>query len=151
MVCPQIAETSTEKIEPDFTFEGLCRRCAPKHRNSRRETAGWDRVDRQEVFVLCWKAGPSPNVGSAKGTGREVLADGHNPTQLPALLISISRAPARAAESPKLSSPGAAPGRLANFVGPWLKSEAPALQAVTSGSVTRRTPPILTAGRMRFR
>ena len=116
----------------------------PKHRNSRRETAGWDRVDRQEVFVLCWKAGPSPNVGSAKGTGREVLADGHNPTQLPALLISTSRAPARAAESPKLSSPGAAPGRLANFVGPWLKSEAPALQAVTSGSVTGRTPPIST-------
>ena len=29
------------------------------------------------------------------------------------------------------------------IVGPWLKSEAPALQAVPSGSVTRRTPPIL--------
>src|SRR6266513_2447628 len=29
-----------------------------------------------------------------------------------------------------------------NFLGPWLKSEAPALQAVLSGSVTRRTPPI---------
>ena len=28
------------------------------------------------------------------------------------------------------------------LVGPWLKSEAPALQAVPSGSVTRRTPPI---------
>src|SRR5882672_6899638 len=27
------------------------------------------------------------------------------------------------------------------FLGPWLKSEAPALQAVPSGSVTRRTPP----------
>jgi len=27
-------------------------------------------------------------------------------------------------------------------MGPWLKSEAPALQAVLSGSVTRRTPPI---------
>ena len=26
-------------------------------------------------------------------------------------------------------------------MGPWLKSEAPALQAVLSGSVTRRTPP----------
>src|SRR5947208_2319809 len=56
----------------------------------------------------------------------------------------ISRAPARAAESPKLSSLGTAPGRLAIFVGLWLKSEAPALQAVTSGSVTRRTPPIST-------
>src|SRR6185369_4416342 len=30
------------------------------------------------------------------------------------------------------------------FMGPWLKSEAPALQAVLSGSVTRRTPPIST-------
>src|SRR6185369_9908172 len=28
-----------------------------------------------------------------------------------------------------------------NILGPWLKSEAPALQAVLSGSVTRRTPP----------
>ena len=28
-----------------------------------------------------------------------------------------------------------------NSMGPWLKSEAPALQAVLSGSVTRRTPP----------
>ena len=27
------------------------------------------------------------------------------------------------------------------LMGPWLKSEAPALQAVPSGSVTRRTPP----------
>ena len=25
----------------------------PKHRNSRRETAGWGRIDHQEVFVLC--------------------------------------------------------------------------------------------------
>ena len=25
----------------------------PKHRNSRRESAGWDRVDHQELFVLC--------------------------------------------------------------------------------------------------
>ena len=31
--------------------------------------------------------------------------------------IQTSRAPARAAESPKLSLPGAAPGRLANFPG----------------------------------
>ena len=29
--------------------------------------------------------------------------------------------------------------------GPWLKSEAPALQAVPSGSVTRRTPPFFWA------
>jgi hypothetical protein len=33
-----------------------------------------------------------------------------------------------------------------NFMGPWLKSEAPALQAVPSGSVTRRTPPFRIAG-----
>jgi hypothetical protein len=33
-----------------------------------------------------------------------------------------------------------------NVMGPWLKSEAPALQAVLSGSVTRRTPPILKMG-----
>ena len=51
-VWPLVAETSVRTFEPDFTIEGLRRRCAPKHRNSRRETAGWDRVDRQEVFVL---------------------------------------------------------------------------------------------------
>src|SRR5437762_13922249 len=39
-----------------------------------------------------------------------------NRRQLPALLIFTSRAPACAAESPKLSLPGAAPGRLANGV-----------------------------------
>src|SRR5439155_10771145 len=82
------SDGTVRKSKTDFTINGLRRRCAPKHRNSRRETAGWDRVDHQEVFVLCWKAGPSPNVGSAKGSGREVLADGHKPTQLPALLIS---------------------------------------------------------------
>src|SRR6187455_2268812 len=53
-----------------------------------------------------------------------------------------SRAPARAAESPKLSLPGAAPGRLAKLlVGAWQKSDAPALQAGSNGSVTRRPPP----------
>jgi hypothetical protein len=61
--------------------------------------------------------------------------------------FKIRRAPACAAESPKLRLPGAAPGRRANqFMGPWLKSEAPALQAVPSGSVTRRTPPFRIAG-----
>ena len=25
----------------------------PEHRNNRHETAGWDRKDHQEVFVLC--------------------------------------------------------------------------------------------------
>ena len=87
-MCPRGFNRAARKSETNFTIEGLRRRCAFKHRNSRRETAGWDRVDHQEVFVLCWKAGPSPNVGSAKGSGREVLADGHKPTQLPALLIS---------------------------------------------------------------
>ena len=53
----------------------------------------------------------------------------------------VGRAPACATESPKLSLLGAAPRRPANSLGPWLKSEAPALQAVLSGSVTRRTPP----------
>src|SRR6266850_8068709 len=66
--------------------------------------------------------------------------------------IISGRAPACAAESPKLSLLGAAPRRPAKSkfenqksklpLGPWLKSEAPALQAVPSGSVTRRTPPI---------
>ena len=53
----------------------------------------------------------------------------------------LCRAPARAAESPKLSLPGAAPGRRANFMGAWQKSDASALQAESSGSVTRRPPP----------
>ena len=55
MVCLRIARTSAETIKPDFTIEGLRRRCAPKHRNSHRETAGWDRIDRQGVFVLCFR------------------------------------------------------------------------------------------------
>ena len=41
----------------------------------------------------------------------------------------ISRAPACAAESPKLSLPGAAPGRRAIFTGLWQTSNALALQA----------------------
>src|SRR6266511_2526220 len=50
-----------------------------------------------------------------------------------------SRAPACAAESPKLSLPGAAPGRLASFsLGSWQTSNAPALQAGLCGSVTHR-------------
>ena len=55
-----------------------------KHRNSRRETAGWDRVDRQEVFVLCWKAGPSPNVGSAKARAGSMNTPG--PSDFPAVI-----------------------------------------------------------------
>ena len=48
-----------------------------------------------------------------------------------------SRAPACAAESPKLSLPGAAPGRLA-ILGSWQTSNALALQASQCGSVTHR-------------
>ena len=54
--------------------------------------------------------------------------------QLPAaapIFNSLGRAPARAAEPPNLSMPGAAPGRLANFqfMGSWQTSNALALQA----------------------
>ena len=60
--------------------------------------------------------------------------------------IQKSRAPACAAESPKLSLPGAAPGRLADFfVGTWQKSDAPALQA---GSKRERYPPSSTILRL---
>ncbi len=80
----------------------------------------------------------------------EVLADGHLPGAIPGSRTNLlrnahsiltasafrtfaaktSRAPARAAESPKLSLPGAAPGRLANLSwGSWQTSNAPALQA----------------------
>ena len=65
-VCLLVATEGVQVPESNFTIEGLRGRCAPKHRNSRRETAGWDRIDPQEVFVLCWKAEPSPDVGSAK-------------------------------------------------------------------------------------
>jgi hypothetical protein len=61
--------------------------------------------------------------------------------QLPAAAPnSTGRAPARAAESPKLSLPGAAPGRLANFhfPGSWQTSNAPALQAGSCGRDTHR-------------
>jgi len=63
--------------------------------------------------------------------------DSRPPRQFP-----ISRAPACAAESPKLSLPGAAPGRLANSS--WGRGRKvmhlPCKQA-PSGSVTRRPPP----------
>jgi hypothetical protein len=51
-VCPKSAQETAATIFPDFKIKGLRRRCALKHRNSRRETAGWDRIDHQEVFVL---------------------------------------------------------------------------------------------------
>ena len=50
----------------------------------------------------------------------------------------LSRAPARAAEPPNLSMPGAAPGRLANFMGSWQTSNALALQASSYGGGTHR-------------
>src|SRR5438876_3752051 len=49
----------------------------------------------------------------------EVLADGHRSgcsSRQPHQFLFLGRAPACAAESPKLSLPGAAPGRLANGV-----------------------------------
>ena len=51
---------------------------------------------------------------------REVQRTATGPGVIPGdgtKLITLGRAPARAAESPKLSLPGAAPGRLANFHG----------------------------------
>ena len=64
------------RLDQILQLKGFARRCASKHRNSRRETAGWDRIDRQEVFVLCWKAGPSPNVGSAKSRAGSIDTPG---------------------------------------------------------------------------
>jgi len=48
---------------------------------------------------------------------RTIFFGGTFVSHFSALRIPIGRAPARAAESPKLSLPGAAPGRLANFHG----------------------------------
>ena len=108
------------RLDQILQLKGFARRCASKHRNSRRETAGWDRIDRQEVFVLCWKAGPSPNVGSAKGSGREVLADGHKPTQLPAHLISRLCLAAECLPASEVLAhghhPGAIPGSRTNLL-----------------------------------
>ena len=61
--------------------------------------------------------------------------DSRQPHQFP-----IRRAPACAAESPKLRLLGVAPRRRANYPGSWQTSNAPALQAGPSGSVTRRPP-----------
>src|SRR5262245_39334281 len=74
---PGIAKACAETNKPDFTIEGLRGRCAPKHRNNRRESAGWDRIDRKRClfFVENVRAGRS-------------LRDGHKPSQLPALSIS---------------------------------------------------------------
>ena len=61
-------------------------------------------------------------------------------------LFLISRAPAVQQSLQNSACLGQHQGGLPFSLGPWLKSEAPALQAVLSGSVTRRTPPILIAG-----
>ena len=103
-----------------FTIEGLRRRCAPKHRKSRRETAGWDRIDRQEVFVLCWKAGPSPNVGSAKARVGSVRT-------LPALLLSRPWFNSRMS-SCQVDGPGAIPGSRTNSLHRLSVSTRPSLQ-----------------------
>src|SRR5688572_25711546 len=58
------------------------------------------------------------------------------------LSLLTGRAPACAAVSKTQFARGSTEAACQfNFMGPWLKSEAPALQAVLSGSVTRRTPP----------
>src|SRR5207244_9606013 len=111
-----------------------------------------------------WKAGPSPNVGSAKGSGREVLANGHKPTQLPALLISRlclaaeclppgrksgrnSRQPhqiltgcasARGRVPKTQLTPGGTEAACHFLLGSWQTSNALALQTSLCGSVTHR-------------
>lgn len=45
-------KSAPDVFSQNLHSKGFRRRCAPKHRNSRRETAGWDIIDRQEVFVL---------------------------------------------------------------------------------------------------
>src|ERR1039458_10700750 len=73
--------------------------------------------------------------------------------QLPAAapISLLGRAPARAAESPKLSLPGAAPGRLANFhFGVVADKECTCPASKLMRERYPPTPPISTAGRMRF-
>ena len=111
-------------VRPDFKIKGLRRRCAPKHRNNRRETAGWDRVDRQEVSVLCCH-GPGRNTASRPvhfrgcGSTAECLRAMETVrVRFPAAApISSRRAPACAAGSPKPSGLGAAPRRRAISMG----------------------------------
>src|SRR5205085_5412253 len=57
-----IARTS----ENNFTIQGLRRRCAPKHRNSRRETAGWYRKIARGVCSLLKSHGPGDGMQNAK-------------------------------------------------------------------------------------
>lgn len=65
-VCPQVADERAETIGNAFTIERLRRRCASKHRNSRRESAGWylNEIARGVCSLLKWQ-------------GPEVLVDGH--------------------------------------------------------------------------
>jgi hypothetical protein len=71
-------------------------------------------------------------------SGRDLWFSFRNPHS--ELRTRKGRAPACAAESPKLSLPGAAPGRLANFHfwGSWHTSNALALQASLYGGGTHR-------------
>jgi hypothetical protein len=55
---PPVGSAHRERRSAPKRFETLYNSRAsgevcPKHRNSRRESAGRDRVDRREVFVLC--------------------------------------------------------------------------------------------------
>ncbi len=63
-VCPPVATKHVPWVWPGFAVEGLRRRCALKHRNNRRETAGWDReiTKRCLIFVEMAWAGSADSV-----------------------------------------------------------------------------------------
>ena len=87
--------------------------------------------------------------GSANAPGPSnfaVLADGHHwPSPWTAPISHRPCASLRDRVSKTQLARGSTEAVCQSFMGPWLKSEAPALQAEPSGSVTRRSPPISTA------
>lgn len=71
-LCLEAISNSAKQIQPDFTIKGIRRRCAQKHRNSRRETAGWDLASHQEVSVFFLPGGMSLLIHSIRFSRRNL-------------------------------------------------------------------------------
>lgn len=163
-VCPPVTIQHVTCIWPGFTVKGLRRRCARKHRNNRRESAGWGRkiTKRCLIFVEMARAGSADNVLPApfnfRGCGlrgecllaREVLRTATIRVRFPAAApMSRQAGHQRAVESPKLRRSGAAPERLANRGRGRQAMHLPCKQAHAGALPADSTN--FTAGRMRFR
>jgi hypothetical protein len=72
---PRVANKHAAHLVTGFTVEGLRRRCAPKHRKSRRETAGWLKDTRRCLFFVEWHGPGGESFGPSISTGAWLKSD----------------------------------------------------------------------------